>query len=498
MTEDNTPDKLDQTVNIEEVGPARKKVSIEIPEARIADKLAENFKDLQTEAVLPGFRRGRAPQRLIEKRFGGDVRKEVKTQIMSESFQQVVEEHNLRVLGEPEVKDIETIELPDSGSLSFEIEVEVTPEFELPEFGDIKVTKTTVPVTDEQVDTEVDRFCEMQGQMKPTDEKIDVQDYVTTDLVIKNGDGETVIEKEEHIYVPGESRKFKGVVSGIIVENLGKEMIGKQVGDAFTANATGPKNHEDEALREAELSLELTIRKVERMEKASVEDILPLFGFEDEDALREQIKGNLSQRAEADAMSDLHTQVIDQLLEKIDLDLPEGMTGRQAERVLQRRQLDLMYRGVEPQEIEQQLAELREDSKAEAAKEMKSFFILDKAAEKLEVQVGEAEINGRIAQMAMQQNRRPEKLRQEMAKSGGLEQLYIQLRDYNTVTKILESASVTEVEGESPKPKTTKKKTTKKKTAKKAEAESDDKPEAKKKTTKKKTTKKKTTKKKSD
>ncbi|MCG8618246.1 MAG: trigger factor, partial [Desulfobacterales bacterium] len=388
MTEENKPDQLEQNVTIEEVGPARKKVCIEIPESRITDKLSENFNDLQAEAVLPGFRRGRAPQRLIEKRFGGDVRKEVKTQLMSESFQQVVEDNNLRVLGDPDIKDIDTIELPESGSLSFEVEVEVAPEFDLPDLTDIAVTKTVVPVSDDQIDIEIERFCEMQGQMKPTDDKITEQDYLTTRLTIKSADGETVIEKDENIYVPGESRKFKGVVNGIIVENLGKELMGKTTGDAVTVTATGPKQHENEALREAELTIDIDITRTERMEPAKVEDLLPMFGFESEDALREQIKDNLTQRAEADAENDMHGQVIDQLLEKIAFDLPEGLTGRQAERVLQRRQLDLMYRGTSQQEIEEQLAELREDSKAEAQKEMKSFFSLDKAAEQLEIEVG--------------------------------------------------------------------------------------------------------------
>ena len=105
-------EKLEQTVNIEDAGPARKKITIEIPDARINEKIDGNLNDLQTEAVLPGFRRGRAPMRLIEKRFGTDVRNEAKTQLMAESYQQVIEENELRVIGEPDIKDIDNIKLP--------------------------------------------------------------------------------------------------------------------------------------------------------------------------------------------------------------------------------------------------------------------------------------------------------------------------------------------------------------------------------------------------
>ncbi len=481
-TPEATEDKLEQSVNIEDAGPARKKIAIEIPESRIDGKLEQNFADLRAEAVIPGFRRGRAPQRLIEKRFGSDVRNEVKTQLLAESYQQVVEENDLRVIGEPDIQDADDLELPEAGPLSFVVEIEIVPEFEVPDLKGIEVTKTKVAVGDDQIDTEVERFCEMQGQMKPTDDKIAEQDYLTADVTIKNTDGQTVSEEEDlNIYVPGESRKFKGVVAGILVENLGKELIGKKSGDAVTVTATGPKQHENEALREAELTIDIAITRSERMEPAKVEDLLPMFGFENEDALREQIKTNLEQRAETEQQSDMHKQVSDKLAELADFELPEGLTGRQAERLLQRRQLDLMYKGASPQDIEQQLAELRSAAEADAQKELKTFFILDKVAEQMEVDVAEGEINGRIAQMAVQQGRRPEKLRQEMARSGQLEQLFIQLREQKTIDKIIADAKVTELEPEA-KPAAAKK-TTKKKTSKK--------------TTKKKTTKKKTTKKKS-
>lgn len=481
-TPELTEDKLEQNVTIEDAGPARKKIAIEIPESRIGGKLEQNFADLRGEAVIPGFRRGRAPQRLIEKRFGSDVRNEVKTQLLAESYQQVIEENELRVIGEPDVKDAESIELPESGPLSFEVEIEIVPEFEVPDLKGLEVTKTKIAVGDDQVGTEIERFCEMQGQMKAHDGKVAEQDYLTADVTIKNAEGETVKEEPGlNIYVPGESRKFKGVVAGILVEKLGKELIGKKTGDAVTVTATGPKQHEDEALREAELTIDIAISRTERMEPAKVEDLLPMFGFENEDALREQIKSNLEQRGEAEQQSEMHKQVSEKLADLADFELPEGLTGRQAERLLQRRQLDLMYKGASPQDIEEQLAELRSAAEADAQKELKTFFILDKVAEQMEVEVGEGEINGRIAQMAVQQGRRPEKLRHEMARSGQLEQLFIQLREQKTIDKILEDAKVTEVEPEA-KPEAAKK-TTKKKTSKK--------------TTKKKTTKKKTTKKKS-
>ena len=107
--------------------------------------------------------------------------------------------------------------------------------------------------------------------------------------------------------------------------------------------------------------------------------------------------------------------------------------------------MELMYRGVDPTEIEQNMAQLRSASAARATAELKQFFIMNKIAESLEVQIEEAEINAQIVQMAMQQGKRPEQLRDELIKSGQAQALVQQVREHKTVDKILEDAKIEDV-----------------------------------------------------
>jgi trigger factor len=325
-------EKLEQTVNIEDAGPARKKITIEIPDARINEKIDGNLNDLQTEAVLPGFRRGRAPMRLIEKRFGTDVRNEAKTQLMAESYQQVIEENELRVIGEPDIKDIDDIKLPEEGNFTFEVEVEIVPEFELPDLKGLKVEKTKADVTDAQVTAEIDRYCEMQGKMASTDQPAEPNDYLTADVEIKTEDGETAGHQAGGDDPRARSQgPDQGPRAGrrILVDDLAEHLVGKKAGESVTIEATGPKQHENESLREAKLTLDIKIAKAERMEKAPVQDILQAFGMDSEDEFKEQIKLNLEQRAEQQQHQDMQKQVTDAILEKIEFDLPEGLSGRQ-------------------------------------------------------------------------------------------------------------------------------------------------------------------------
>ncbi len=191
----------------------------------------------------------------------------------------------------------------------------------------------------------------------------------------------------------------------------------------------------------------MAMTHVHRLEPAAIEELLPQFGMQSEDELRERLKTMLEQRNEQAQQADMHKQVTQQLVDAVDLDLPEGLKSRQIERALQRQQMELLYSGAQPDEVEQKLAEARSEGEVAATRQLKTFFVLDKAAKQLEIEVQENEINGRISMMAMQQQRRPEKLRSEMRQRGELEQLYLSIREQKTLDKIIEQASVTEVEG---------------------------------------------------
>ena len=473
-------------VTVEDAGPALKKLTIEVPESRIKDKIEEQFDSLKRDAVIPGFRQGRAPHRLVEKRFGEALRSDVKGQLLSEAYTQAIEENDLDVLGEPDVKDAESIELPESGSMTFVVEVEVTPELDLPDFASLKVDKVKAEVTDEDVEAEIDNARERMGQMQPADDAVQEGDFCEGPVKIFAGedageDAEVLHEAPQaYALVHGEDKGYKGHIAGIVVDDLGKRLAGKEVGHVERISMTGPKGHENEAIREQPITIEFTVNVIQRVKPAEMDQLVAAMGVESEDDLRARLKEMLEQRAEQQQQAAMFDQLREQLVDGVEMELPEGMTSRQVERSLQQQRMELMYRGTKPEEVEEKIAEMREQSEAESIKQIKQFFILDKAAKDLEVEVNENELNMRIAQMAFQQQRRPEKLRSEMRERGQLEQLYLQIREQKTLEKVLEKATVTEVDApaeekatKTTKKKSSKKKSTKKKTTKKAAEKKD-------------------------
>ncbi len=476
------------TITVADSGPARKTLTIEIPTERIEAKIQNGFDSLQNDAVLPGFRKGRAPKRLLHKRFGTSVRDDAKGQLISESYTEAIEKESLEVLGEPDVKDAENIELPESGPLKFEVEVEVSPDFEMPSLEGIKANKPVATIDDAAVDKELDSLRERFGKMTEVpDAEIKEDDYVLTDTHIlageNAGDDAEVLGHHHDAYmlIGGESREYKGHVAGILVNDLGKLAAGKKIGEELVISMTGPESHENEKIKGAPITLKIAIKQVQRVEPAEMSALLEQSGEESEEKLRERIKESLESRSQRDQQTALREQVETHLLDSVEMALPEGISGRQTDRLLRRRAMEMNYQGASEQDVEARLAEMRSESEEQAARELKLFFILEKAAKQLEIEVAENELNGQIAMMAMQQGRRPEKLRQEMLRNGQLDYLYLQVREQKTLDKILEKAEITETEvkagdnaeASDSKKKTTKKKTTKKSTKAKAEAEAE-------------------------
>jgi len=459
-----TEAKLPIHVTVEDAGPARKALNIEVPAERIAKAIGDNYTKLQDDAVIPGFRKGRAPKRLIEKRFGLAVKDEVKSQLISETYEQAIEEQKLEVVGQPEIKDIDKIEVPETGSLKYRVEVEVVPSFELPAIEGIEVEKPTMAINDAMIGEETDRLRERHGKLNnASDSAVQEKDYVEAEVRIiagkdatepaadaekKEGDEDPVIAHfpQSYVLVNGEDKEFKGHVVGILVDNLGKELIGKKVGDHVVLSLTGPGGHENDRIKDKPITIHLHLRVIHRPEPASMETLIEQSGLETQEKLNEEIKRNLENQRDQKQREAMHTQVTDHLLEKIEFDLPVGLSARQTGRILQRMAMDLANTGMPEAEIEQKLAELRMRSEDEARRQLKLFFILDKAAQQLSIDVDEREINGRIAYIAVQQGRRPEKLRQEMMRNGQYDQFYFAVRDQKTLDAIIEKGSIKEVE----------------------------------------------------
>jgi trigger factor len=447
MTEQNTAvaeqePAFEYAIKIEDAGPATKKVTVEIPKERIETKLAEQFKELRQQAVIPGFRPGKVPQKLIEKKFASDVREQVRRSLLSESYEQAVEKNNLQVLGEPEFENAESVQIKDGEGLNYSFQVEVQPEINLPDLKGLKVKKPKVAVNDENVEQAMQNLREQQGALVPVEDRgVQAKDYLTADVHIKL-DGNVVAHQHDAQIISRAGR-----INGIQIDDLDKQLEGLKSGEKREFTVKVPDTHPNEQIKGKDVQVEVELKDVKKLELAEInEEFLEGLGFANEQELRDALREQMVERITFDVAQSMREQVNQHLMDNTNVELPTKLSDRQADKVVQRRAMDLMMRGVPQEQIAANVEKLRSGAKDEAIRELKLFFILQKIAGDKNVDVDEAELNGRIAMLAAQRGQRPEKLKQSMSKDGSLSNLYVQLREQKAVDELLKDAEIEEVD----------------------------------------------------
>jgi trigger factor len=461
-----TKDEIKNIVKITAAGPCKKKVSVEVPAESISKALDVQYEDLRKNALVPGFRKGRAPRRLLEKRFGKESSLQVKLKLLADASEAALKDNNIDALGEPDI-DHEKVELPESGPLKFEFEVEVRPDIKLPSLEAISVDKPKLEVSNADVDSQIEELQKRLGTWKPKDGKIALEDQIIADVTIKTDvETEKINNAEIHI-------RKRGFVGKVVIEDLDKLLIGAKAGDTKTTAVDVPSSFYEEKYRGKKVDVEIKISDVKTLVPAELdESFFKRIGVADKD----ELKTNIRQRAERDLERQqrdaMRQEVRQYLLGKCDFDLPEDIVADQSKSILQRQYTRLLLQGAKAEEIQKQMEQLKTSSDQQAKESLRAFFVMDAVAKKLSIEATDEEINGYIAQAAMYRQVRPEKLREQMARDGSLAEAALEIREIKCIDKILETAKISEVAPEKLAAKSKKSEApAEKKTAPKKEAE---------------------------
>ena len=426
-------------VAVEDAGTWRKQVTVTIARERIDAKRDEMFGELAQSAQVPGFRVGHAPRRLVEKRFGKEVNSDVRNALLGEALGGAIEKTELKTLGEPDI-DLDAIELPDEGEMSFSFEVEVVPEFEMPELTGIAIDRPKIEITDEKVTEYLDQLRQGRAVYVDTDKAAAEGDHVTAGARI-TGEGIEPVDR------PGlDLRVAPGQIEGIPLVDLGKKLKRAKAGKTVSMTVTVPAAHPNEEWREKELTIEITVSQVRRRELPELDAAFAeKLGFDSVDELREFVKSRLEGNVVTETSRAMRSQVQRYLLDNTEFDLPEGVAARHTERVLQRRYIDLLRQGVPRETVDERMAELQAAAAEQARQDLQLQFILAEICEQKEIEVTEDEVNARVASMAGMYNRRPERMRQELEQDGSLDALRNSIAEDKALDLLLADADITDV-----------------------------------------------------
>jgi trigger factor len=475
------------TVEKEEIGSLRSKLTITVPRETLDERLGKEFGDLKRDAIVPGFRKGRAPMVLVQKRFGTEVGDQLVAQMVGRGYEAAIEKEDLKVIGEPLIwcklkeereqqgggsrtvevdkllpfgEAIDHIKLPKEGALTFTTEVDIKPEFELPEVTKIPVKRPAQKITAKDVDRELKTMRSFHGTFQPVEKGgVKADDLMYADMKM-TVDGE-VIAREENFDIPARDTWVKGVT----LKGFADASVGKKVGDTITFEATVPEEQENIDIRGKTAVFTFNILEIKRLEVPPVdEEFLSRLGFDSEKELREALKSDMEARLEQEISANMRDQIAQHLLDDTEMELPEAVSQRSTERALARRMIEMYRRNVPPSEVEKSLDKMRAEAREGVNRQLKLLFILDKVADERDIAVSEEELNGAIAAIAQRQGRRFDRVRDELSKGEGMMNLYLQIRDEKVLSALLEDAEISEAKT----PKKTAKKSTKKTSKKKS------------------------------
>ena len=475
--------KLKEAINVqvEDIGTLRKKLTITVPEATVGDRRSEQFGEIKRDSVVPGFRKGHAPLKLVEKRFGQDVNLQLSSQLLSSSYLAAAEKEDLKTIGDPLIwargkkadeseplklvsiqEAFDMVSLPADGDFSYSCEIEIRPEVDLPELEGIEIEQPKVDIGKKQVDEYIDRLRGMRGRYEPVpDDKIKEDDLVVCNFKA-SVDGKVLLE-EENCQLAARPQRY----AGILMEDLGTVLEGCKVGDKKELEGQFPDDYADESARGKTGQVELEILDIKRLALPDLDaDFLTAIGFETKKELEDNVKEILESQKHEEVRHQRKDQVYKYLLDNCKLELPERMSQQQTSRIVARRMLEMARRGVPESEVEKHADAIRTGAESDSAKDLNLHFIFERIADEWEIDVSEDEINGQIAAIARRQNRRFDRVRDDLMRNNSLQPLYVHVRDEKIVDRILEKATIVESSSEKDKPKA-KKKTTKKTATKK-------------------------------
>jgi len=230
--EETAKKKLDLDVQISEVGPCKKHLKVTIPRPEVERQFDESLGTMKREAAVPGFRPGRAPRQLVQKRFRKQVSDQVKSTLLMACLEQIDEDFDLNPITQPQL-DFEAIDIPDDGPMVFEMDLEVRPDFELPAYKALSVKRPVKTIGDADVDAQLKLFLERYASMVPKLEGgAEIGDYLTADLQFER-DGQVLNEaKEIQFRLQPELRFQDGTVP-----DVGAALVGVKPGESRRAKA---------------------------------------------------------------------------------------------------------------------------------------------------------------------------------------------------------------------------------------------------------------------
>ncbi|MDK4208285.1 trigger factor [Corynebacterium accolens] len=424
---------------VDKLSDTRVKLTVNVPFAELDQEIDQAYAAIAQQVSIPGFRKGKAPRQLLDARFGrGPILEQVVNDMLPSRYEQAVQSEDLKVIGQPDV-DISKIE--DKDFVEFTAEVDVRPEFEVPNFSEISVTVPAIKAGEEDVDKALEDLAERFGELKDTKRKMKTGDYAIIDITAEV-DGEKIEEAstEGLSYSIGDDNLIKGLDTALRGMKTGED-------NEFTSTIQSGEHKDEEA------TFKVHVQQTKERKLPDMDDEFAQMASEYDtiQELREATKTEVEESKKAEQAGQIRDEVLKAALADVDFELPQSVVDEQAHAQLHQILGQLAHdekalaqlleaQGTSREEFDQQTREQAEES-------VRTQIFLDAVAEKEEPEVSQQELSDHILFTAQSYGMDPNQFIQQLQSNGQIANLFSDVRRGKALAAAICRTTVKDEEG---------------------------------------------------
>ncbi|MEY4918214.1 MAG: hypothetical protein RL616_2127, partial [Verrucomicrobiota bacterium] len=386
-------------ITIENLAPCKKLVRVELDAAAVDTAFDAITKDYQKQAVLPGFRPGKAPRDMVVKKYSAEIRDEAKRKLIGDNYRAAIADKKLQVIAAP---DIEEIQFERGQNLIFAATVETAPEFQLPDYKGLPAKVETKSVTDADVEKALDllrgQHAKFETVARPlADGEIAVVNYTGTcegKAITELAPTAKGLTSQENFWIETSNNDF--------IPGFAAQLIGAKAGDKRTVNVDFPADFVTKELQGKKGIYEVEVVEVKEKVLPTLDnELAKKFGAEDLDKLKTGVRADLENELKYSKSKTVRQQIVQTLLEKLNFELPETAVAQETRNVVYDLVRQNTQRGVAREIIETQKDQIYAAAAGNAKERVRLAFIVQRIADQEKIEVTQEDALRRAQSLAM-------------------------------------------------------------------------------------------------
>ena len=424
------------SLQVEKLEKNMAKLTIEVSAEDLDKAMEKAYQKQKSRISLPGFRKGKAPRKMIESMYGkGVFMEDAVNSLVPQEYTKALGECDLEIVSQPEIN---VTQMEPGKALIFTADVAVKPEVTLGDYKGVEVPKSEIAVTDEEVDAEVKK-----------EQDKNARTVAVEDRAAANGDI-TTIDFEGFVdgvaFEGGKGTDYALTLgSGTVIPGFEDQLVGANTGDHVEVKVTFPEEYQAKELAGKEAVFQCDVKKIETKEVPELDDEFAkdVSEFDTLAEYKEDVKKKLTEKKEKEARTAKENAAVDKAIENAQMDIPELMTKTECRQMMDDFSRRMQQQGLSMEQYfqftGQSMDKMMEDMKPQALKRIQTRLVLEKVAEAENIQPSEEEITEEIQKMADAYKMEADKIREAIGESG-LEQMKKDMAVQKAVTVIADAA----------------------------------------------------------